>query len=105
MIIIIRPLVFKGVVTNEKSAIPNVEIECETLYGKKIITTSRDGSFEIIGLTSEFIRFKHDSYRIMDIKIDPFHNEKSLLSIIMKKGNKKIPFKGEYKWGKIKGIK
>lgn len=105
LIIRIRPTKIKGIVTNGKAAIPNVEIECETLYGERILTTGQDGSFEIIGLTSEFVRFKHHDFRVMDIKLNNLYYNKDNITIAMKKGNRNMPYRGEYNWGKIKEIK
>ena len=104
----IKPVVVKGIVTDGKKVISDVGIECETLYGKIIATTGQDGRFEIIGPTSEFIRFVHNDFRVMDVKFDDyylFQDEVFDITINMRKGNRKIPFKGEYKWGDIKEIK
>ena len=105
LIIRIQPTIIKGIVTNGKAAIPNVEIECETLYGERILTTGQDGSFEIIGLTSEFVRFKHHDFRVMEIKLNNLYYNKDNITIAMKKGNRNIPYRCEYNWGKIKEIK
>lgn len=104
----IKPVVVKGIVTDGKKAIPDVEIECETLYGKRITTTGKDGHFEIIGPTSEFVRFVHNDFREMNVSFDDyylFHDKVFNITIKMRKGNHKMPFKGKYEWGNIKEIK
>lgn len=108
-IIEIKPRVVKGYITDKKKGIPNVLIECETIYGKKVILTGHDGNFEIVGPTSKYICFKHDNYRTMMIEIDDFiyyEPEESTITIKMKRGKVGKLFKGKYGLdGKIKEIK
>lgn len=104
LIIRVRPCVFKGVVKQGEKPIPDVKIECETLYGYKIIQTANDGSFEIIGPTSEFITFTHNDYRVMKVRFNEYDiNDDLYIRIPMKKGKRVL--NAEYKYGKIKEIK
>lgn len=106
LLIWIKPIVINGIVTDGKNAISNAEIECKTLYGTKHITTGADGRFELIGPTSEFVRFKHADYRAMDVKFDELYfRDNGIITITMRKGKDKTSFRGIYKWGKIKEIK
>ena len=76
------------------------------MYGTKHITTGADGRFELIGPTSEFVRFKHADYRAMDVKFDELYfRDNGIITITMRKGKDKTSFRGIYKWGKIKAIK
>ena len=106
LLIWIKPIVINGIVTDGKNAISNAEIECKTLYGTKHITTGADGRFELIGPTSEFVRFKHADYRAMDVKFDELYfRDNGIITITMRKRKDKTSFRGIYKWGKIKAIK